>query len=37
MTILDSEANKKQAEHSTMLTLLADIYLPLSLVTGILA
>ncbi|KAM3419590.1 hypothetical protein BST61_g2929 [Cercospora zeina] len=35
MTVLDSAANKKQAERATMLTLLAAIYLPLTLATGI--
>ncbi|WPB01160.1 uncharacterized protein RHO25_005781 [Cercospora beticola] len=35
MTVLDSAANKKQAERATMLTLLAAIYLPLTLTTGI--
>ncbi|KAF2444033.1 hypothetical protein P171DRAFT_485501 [Karstenula rhodostoma CBS 690.94] len=35
ITIEDSEFNKKQAERSTMLTLLAAVYLPLTLATGI--
>ncbi|KAI5365906.1 Putative Mg2+ transporter protein, CorA-like/Zinc transport protein ZntB [Septoria linicola] len=35
MAVLDSDANKKQAERATLLTLLAAIYLPLSLATGI--
>lgn len=35
ISIADSEANKNQASRSTMLTLLAAIYLPLSLATGI--
>lgn len=35
MTVLDSAANKKQAERATMLTLMAAIYLPLTLATGI--
>lgn len=35
VTIQDSEAMKLQAERATLLTLLAAIYLPLTLVTGI--
>jgi hypothetical protein len=35
IAIEDSEFNKKQAQRSTMLTLLAAIYLPLTLATGI--
>lgn len=35
MSVLDSAANKKQAERATMLTLMAAIYLPLTLATGI--
>jgi Mg2+ and Co2+ transporter CorA len=35
ITIEDSDFNKKQAQRSTMLTLLAAIYLPLTLATGI--
>lgn len=35
VTIQDSEAMKMQAERATLLTLLAAIYLPLTLVTGI--
>lgn len=35
ITITDSAVNKKQAEGSTMLTLMAAIYLPLSLATSV--
>jgi Mg2+ and Co2+ transporter CorA len=35
IAIEDSDFNKKQAQRSTMLTLLAAIYLPLTLATGI--
>ncbi|GIZ43176.1 hypothetical protein CKM354_000641400 [Cercospora kikuchii] len=35
MAVQDSAVNKKQAERATMLTLLAAIYLPLTLATGI--
>jgi Mg2+ and Co2+ transporter CorA len=33
--VRDSETSRKQAERATMLTLLAAVYLPLQLVTGI--
>jgi Mg2+ and Co2+ transporter CorA len=35
VTVQDSDANKQQTERATLLTLLAAIYLPLTLVTGI--
>ncbi|KAF7198326.1 hypothetical protein HII31_00065 [Pseudocercospora fuligena] len=35
ITVTDSAINKKQAERSTMLTLMAAIYLPLSLATSV--
>lgn len=35
VTVQDSDANKQQTERATLLTLLAAVYLPLTLVTGI--
>ena len=35
VTVQDSDANKTQTERATLLTLLAAVYLPLTLVTGI--
>jgi hypothetical protein len=35
VTVQDSDANKQQSEWATLLTLLAAVYLPLTLVTGI--
>jgi Mg2+ and Co2+ transporter CorA len=35
VTVQDSDANKEQTERATLLTLLAAVYLPLTLVTGI--
>jgi Mg2+ and Co2+ transporter CorA len=35
VTVQDSDANKQQSERATLLTLLAAVYLPLTLVTGI--
>lgn len=35
VTVQDSDAMKQQAERATLLTLLAAVYLPLTLVTGI--
>jgi hypothetical protein len=35
VTFQDSDANKEQTERATLLTLLAAVYLPLTLVTGI--
>jgi len=35
VTVQDSDSTKQQAERATLLTLLAAIYLPLTLVTGI--
>jgi hypothetical protein len=35
VTVQDSDANKEQTEQATLLTLLAAVYLPLTLVTGI--
>ena len=35
VTVQDSDANKVQTERATLLTLLAAVYLPLTLVTGI--
>jgi hypothetical protein len=35
VTVKDSDANKQQSERETLLTLLAAVYLPLTLVTGI--
>jgi Mg2+ and Co2+ transporter CorA len=35
VTVQDSDVNKQQTERATLLTLLAAVYLPLTLVTGI--
>jgi hypothetical protein len=35
VTVQDSDANKTQTERATLLTILAAVYLPLTLVTGI--
>ena len=35
VTVQDSDSNKEQTERATLLTLLAAVYLPLTLVTGI--
>jgi hypothetical protein len=35
VTVQDSDTNKEQTERATLLTLLAAVYLPLTLVTGI--